>query len=174
MSFMPLANLPANKRMAFLIQDVARIIRNKLDHAAAEAGLTTAQWRVLATVARCRKANHEMPNQAALAEMLEIEPITLSRQVDRLATAGLIERRPDPGDRRAHRLFVTDKAAPLIEEFRKLGNKMMGTALDGISEAEIDAMIGVLDRLRLNLTGRSDTVVAFAEPQPVKKKSASR
>jgi MarR family transcriptional regulator for hemolysin len=157
MSFMPLANLPAKKRMAFLIQDVARLLRNKLDHLASEAGLTTAQWRVIATVARCRGANLDPPNQASLAEMLEVEPITLSRQIDRLAAAGLIERRPDPSDRRAHRLYLTDKAQPLVEGFRNLGNTMMRTALEGVSDDEVDTVIAVLERLRANITGKTAT-----------------
>jgi len=157
MSFMPLANLPAKKRMAFLIQDVARILRNKLDHLAGEAGMTTAQWRVIATVARCRAANLEPPNQASLAEILEVEPITLSRQIDRLAAAGLIERRPDPSDRRAHRLHLTEKAQPLVEGFRNLGSTMMRTAFEGISDAEVDTVITVLARLRANVTGKVAT-----------------
>ena len=174
MTFMPLANMPANKRLAFLIQDLARVLRNKFDHLASESGMTTAQWRVLATVARCQSAKLEAPNQASLAEILEVEPITLSRQIDRLAAAGLIERRPDPADRRAHLLHLTDKALPLVEGFRNLGTKTMKAALEGISDTELSAVIDVLERFRTNLTGKPHTSGAFAEPeQPEKETSAA-
>jgi MarR family transcriptional regulator for hemolysin len=171
MTFEPLAKMPLNKRVAFLILDTGRLIRNRVDQVTGEAGLTMAQWRVLATVASCRAARQEPPNQAALADLLEIEPITLSRQIDRLAAAGLIERQPDPADRRAHQLVLTDKATPLVEEFRERGNKLLLEALAGISDKEIEGVVATLERLRTNLTGRSDTIVPFAAPQSRKKKS---
>lgn len=163
----PMDNLPPNKRMAFLIHDVARLLRHRLDKVAEGSGLTSAQWRVLASVARCQSLNLEAPNQAALADMLDIEPITLSRQIDRLAAAELIERRPDPADRRAHRLYLTDKAAPMVASFRAMGAKMLGGALDGIDDAVVDTMIATLERIRTNLTGKTETVVPFADPKPV-------
>src|SRR3546814_5681847 len=73
-------------------------------------GITGAQWRLLFTVSR-----NEGQNQGATAELLEVEPITLCRMIDRMEDAGMVERRPDPNDRRAWRLYLTDKSRPLIE-----------------------------------------------------------
>lgn len=170
---LPMDHLPPNKRMAFLIHDVARLLRHKLDKVAEGSGLTSAQWRVLASVARCQSLNLEPLNQAALADMLDIEPITLSRQIDRLATAKLIERRPDPSDRRAHRLYLTDKAAPMVASFRATGSKMLGGALDGVDDAAVGTMIATLERIRTNLTGKTDTVVPFADLAEVGKPKTS-
>lgn len=166
---LPLDNLPPSKRMVFLIQDVARLLRSKLDHAAQNSGMTSAQWRVLASVARCQSLNLPPLNQAELADMLDIEPITLSRQVDRLAGTGLIERRPDPNDRRAYRLHLTEKAKPMVAAFRDTATKMLTGTLDGISQDEIEGMIALLERVRSNLTGKTDFVLPSPmETDPVK------
>jgi MarR family transcriptional regulator for hemolysin len=169
----PVNSLLPNKKMAFLIQDVSRMLRHRLDQVAQDSGLTSAQWRVLASVGRCQSLNLEPLNQASLADMLDIEPITLSRQIDRLATAGLIERRPDPTDRRAHRLFLTAKAGPMVQSFREVGSKMLDEALEGIDDAELATVNSVLERLRNNLTGKVDLALPFADPKPVKERIAS-
>jgi DNA-binding MarR family transcriptional regulator len=161
--------------MAFLIHDVARLLRRKMDHATQGSGLTSAQWRVITSIARRRSMNLEPLNQAELADMLDVEPITLSRQIDRLAAAKLIERRLDPHDRRAHRQHLTDKAAPMVAAFREIGSKMLTEALDGISEVEVAAITALLGRIRTNLTGKDGTVVPFAEARtPAGAKTAAK
>ncbi len=147
--------LPPNKAFSLLIWDVARLIRKAIDARAAELGLTSAQWHVLSTLARCEKRGESPPNQASLADLLDIEPITLSRQVDRLTATGLVERRPDPSDRRAHLLHLTDKAWPLVHAFRDVATEVLNDALAGISESEIDALIDALERIRANVTGKT-------------------
>lgn len=158
----PYDDLPPGKRMAFLIQDVARLLRSRLDQAAQESGLTSAQWRVLAFIGRCQQLNMRPLNQAELAEMLDVEPITLSRQIDRLAATGLIERRADPNDRRAYRLHLTKDAAPLVAAFRETTARMLADAFDGIPEAEVEQTLGLLERLRGNLTGKTDAALPAA------------
>jgi MarR family transcriptional regulator, transcriptional regulator for hemolysin len=167
-------NTPPGKQLAFLIHDVARLLRRRLDQATQEIGLTSAQWRVLASVARCQSLDLDPLNQAELADMLDIEPITLSRQIDRLAKAELIERRADPSDRRAHRLHLTDKALPMVAAFRQTGAKIMGEALDGVDDDEVTAIIGALDRIQSNLTGKPANVVRFGEAGSAKKTSEKR
>src|SRR3546814_20414492 len=81
-------------------------------------GITGAQWRLLFTVSR-----NEGQNQGATAELLEVEPITLCRMIDRMEDAGMVERRPDPTDRRAWRLYLTDTSRPLIRPLRALGDR---------------------------------------------------
>ena len=93
---------PNERRFGFLLHDIARLMRKRFDARARESGLTRAQWQVLAFL-RVR----EGVNQAALAEALDLEPITVGRLIDRMEEAGWVERRPDAGDRRAepgHRL----------------------------------------------------------------------
>lgn len=158
-----LEGLPVEKQLALLIHDVSRILRSKIDVIAAESGVTTAQWRVIANVAQCRATKRPPPNQAELANMLDVEPITLSRQIDRLAAAGLIERRPDPTDRRAHRIYLTEEAQPLLAVFRNIGTQLMAEALDGLAAEEVSAMVTALARIRGNLTGKDTNIVPFAE-----------
>src|SRR5258708_25444872 len=82
--------------LGFLLHNVARLLRRRFEQNARGSGLTRSQWQVLAYL-----ANNEGINQSGLADLLEIEPITLGRIIDRLQTRGLIERHPDPSDRRA-------------------------------------------------------------------------
>ena len=91
----------------FLLHDTARLLRRDFERRSKGTGLTRAQWAVLAYVAR-----NEGSNQAALADMLDIEPITLVRLLDKLEAAGLVERRPDPADRRASPLDYSAAALP--------------------------------------------------------------
>ena len=99
---------PRNPRreFAFVLNDVARLLRTYADQRARQLGMTRAQWAVLA-----RLEHAEGLKQSELAEMLDLQPITLTRLVDRLCANGLIERRPDPNDRRAKRLYLTAAGA---------------------------------------------------------------
>src|SRR3546814_1218185 len=94
-------------------------------------GLTRSQWSVLAHLAR-----NEGINQAALAETLEIEPITLVRLLDRLEAAEWVERQPDPNDRRARLLYLKDKVRPVLEQMRALGAATREEAMAGLSDAD--------------------------------------
>jgi MarR family transcriptional regulator for hemolysin len=146
--------LPPAKWLGFLVHDVGRLLRRQIDQRAQALGLTSAQWRVLSAVARTELLNQEPLNQASLADQLEIEPITLSRLVDRMEAAKLIERRPDPADRRAYRLFVTEAARPVVADFRAVAYECVNAALAGVSEAEIEMAVDVLTRIRANLVSR--------------------
>jgi MarR family transcriptional regulator for hemolysin len=153
------------KGVGLLVHDVARLLRRRIDHRAHAIGLTSAQWRVLAAVARAELKNEEPLNQAGLADQMDMEPITLSRLVDRMEEADLIERRPDPADRRAYRLYLVDAARPLVAEFRAVATNCLGDALAGVSESEIDMVADVLTRIRGNLTGKSEKVMPFTNPE---------
>jgi len=146
--------LPPAKWLGFLVHDVGRLLRRQIDQRAQALGLTSAQWRVLSAVARTELLNQEPLNQASLADQLEIEPITLSRLIDRMEAAKLIERRADPADRRAYRLFVTEAARPVVADFRAVAYECVDAALVGVSEAEIEMVVDVLTRVRANLVGR--------------------
>ena len=141
-------NVP-ERTLGFVLHDVARVLRKRFEQRAREAqlGLTRAQWSVLAHLAR-----QEGINQAALAQILEIEPITLVRLLDRLQAAGLVERRPDPSDRRARVLFLTPAARPLLERIWTLAAVVREEAMAGLSEPERDRLIELLLKIKSNLS----------------------
>jgi DNA-binding MarR family transcriptional regulator len=141
------------ENIAAMLADTARLMRRAFDARAREIGVTRPQWQVLVTLRR-----HEGINQGGLADLLEVEPITVCRMVDRLQEAGLVERRPDPADRRSWRLHLTAKAEDLTGKLRPLAEEMLGDALAGVSDAERSAFVATLDRIRQNLSRR--TVVA--------------
>src|ERR1035438_1367983 len=100
---------PMNREFAFTIMDVARMIKTYADQRARQFGISRAQWAVLVRIDRS-----EGLKQSELAEILDLQPISLTRLLDRLADNKLIERRADPNDRRANRLFLTPAARPLL------------------------------------------------------------
>src|SRR5579871_7074057 len=138
--------LTPNREFAFTLYDVARLLRTYADQRAAEFGITRAQWAVMARLDRS-----EGLKQAELAEMLDLQPITLTRLLDRLCDSGLIQRRSDPEDRRAKRLFLTAAARPLLEHLDRLGEELMATALAGIDPAAVKAMQAHLSIAKGNL-----------------------
>jgi MarR family transcriptional regulator for hemolysin len=138
--------LSPKREFAFLINDVARLLRTYANYRAAQFGITRAQWAVLVRVDR-----EEGLNQSELADTLDLQPITLTRLLDKLCDSGLIERRPDPEDRRAKRLFLKPAARPLLEQLRVLGEETMAEALSGLDRSSIDQMIGELSTVKENL-----------------------
>ena len=137
---------PNNRELAFVINDVARLLRTYADYRAAQFGMTRAQWAVLV-----RLDLYEGLNQSELAEMLDLQPITLTRLLDKLCDSGLIERRPDPDDRRAKRLFLTRAARPLLEQLAALGEETMANTLEGVEPAQVEQMVSQLEVVRDNL-----------------------
>jgi MarR family transcriptional regulator for hemolysin len=142
---MPLPVTP-NREFAFMLNDVARLLRTYADHKAAQFGITRAQWAVMVRLDRS-----EGIKQSELAEILDLQPITLTRLLDRLSDNGLIERRSDPNDRRAKRLFLTAAARPLLDRLSDLGEELMATALAGIEPATIQLMLTNLGLAKENL-----------------------
>ena len=138
--------LDLQQTLGFLLNDVARLLRKRFEQRARHLGLTRAQWQVLAYVAR-----HEGIHQQALAEILEIEPITLVRLIDRIEAAGLVERRQHPKDRRVRLLHLTPAAHPILEEMRKIGQATREEALAEISPADRERLTEILLSMRGNL-----------------------
>ena len=139
--------------VAFILADVSRLMRRSFDQRARSIGVTRAQWRVLTMLVR-----HEGINQGGLAELIEVEPITLCRMVDRLTEASLVERRPDPNDRRVWRLFMTDKARALLSDLKILAADLTEEAMDGISQCEQEQLCNLLETIRANLSLRPSEV----------------
>lgn len=134
------------REFAFLVNDVARLLRTYADQRVRECGMTRAQWVVLVKLERCQGLK-----QAELAEQLDLRPITLTRLIDRLCASGLVERRGDPDDRRAKRLFLLPAALPVVEELGRLGQSLMVQVLGGIDREAVDFMLNRLGRVKDNL-----------------------
>jgi MarR family transcriptional regulator for hemolysin len=126
--------------------DVARMLRTFSDQRARQFGISRAQWVVLIRLDRS-----EGLKQSELAEILDLQPISLTRLLDRLAANGLIERRPDPNDRRANRLYLMPAARPLIQQLAALGEDMMAGVLEGISPSAQEALLRDLSLMKDNL-----------------------
>ena len=127
----------------FEIGETAHSLRKAFDRLAVGLGVTRAQWKVLFRLTRTPGLR-----QVELADMLELEPITLCRIIDRLEEAGLVERTRDPDDRRAWRLHVTDKAQPLIEKLQQIGAELVDQAFAGIDRKDIETTRKVLAQAR--------------------------
>ena len=141
--------------IGFLLNDAARLMRKDFERRTRPLGLTRAQWQRLFHLGRFEGCNH-----ATLADLLDVEPITIARTIDRLELSGLVERRPDPGDRRARLLFLGERAHPLLEQLRALGAETREIALAGIDEDERTLLMTLLTKMRANLSGREAATAA--------------
>jgi len=135
--------------LGFLLADVSRLIRRAFRQRLEGSSLTLAQARALIYVAR-----HEGVRQVDLAEMLELQPITLARLIDQLADAGLVERRADPADRRAYRMFLKPAAAAHLDAIRQVGAAIQADALRDLGADQAAITIQVLNKMRENLCSR--------------------
>ena len=130
----------------FTLGELFRLIRVYADKEAARYGITRAQWGVLAKVERS-----EGMKQTELAELLEVQPITLTRLIDKLCDAGWIERRSDDNDRRVNRLYLKKAARPLLGKLAGLRSELTATALEGISPADASRMLTQLESIKENV-----------------------
>ena len=149
-----------NREILFTISDVGRLLRTYADQKARLHGMTRAQWAVLLRLER-----REGLKQSDLAEDLDIQPITLTRLVDRLCDNGLIERRPDPADRRAKRLYLTPAARPLLDRISAQVEELAETVLAGIDPAAVTTLLTQLGLARDNLR----RAIADKTPEDVKR-----
>jgi len=127
--------------------DNSRVLRRLFDERVRDLGLTAAQARLLLSLER-----NPTENQAFYAERLEVEPITLTRIVDRMEDAGWLERRSDPADRRARILHLTDKATQIVNELQGIVEIMFEEMLAGMASGERKTLAALLDRIGENLS----------------------
>jgi DNA-binding MarR family transcriptional regulator len=130
----------------YLLNDVTLLFRKHFDRRAVKFGLTRAQWRATKML-----YYREGLRQTELAELLEMEPIAVGRVIDRLQAAGFVERRPDPKDRRAWRLYVTDQARAVIADMELIAQGVRKDATRGITVPELQQALDVLNRMKENL-----------------------
>jgi MarR family transcriptional regulator for hemolysin len=141
--------------LGFLLHDVARLLRKRFEQNSRRSGLTRSQWQVLTYLAQ-----NEGINQARLAELIEIEPITLGRIVDKLETLGLIERHPQPTDRRTWLLHLMPAARARQEQAREYDDVTRREAMAGVSEDDGQHLLKTLQALKQNLTQACDAPLA--------------
>jgi len=130
----------------FTLGELQRLVRAYADKAAVRYGITRAQWAVLARVERT-----EGLKQTELAEQMEMQPITLTRLIDKLCDAGWIERRGDDTDRRVNRLYLKQAAKPLLAKLAGLKAELTATALGGIAPADAERLMTQLEDIKENV-----------------------
>lgn len=130
----------------YLMNDVTLLFRKHFDRRAVQFGLTRAQWRATKML-----YHREGLRQNELAEMLEMEPIAVGRVIDRLQAAGFVERRPDPRDRRAWRLYVTAQAHEVVDDMERIARELRREATAGIAYEEMRQALEVMGRIKENL-----------------------
>jgi MarR family transcriptional regulator for hemolysin len=133
--------------LMFLLHDVARLMRVDADKRARAHGMTRAQWGILIWLER-----QPGLSQKELSEILEVEPITVARLIDRLEARGMVERRPDPKDRRIWRLHLCTPAYPVLREIDRQRTQMRSLATDGLDDATIETMTEALRTMKTTLT----------------------
>ncbi|HKJ83329.1 MAG TPA: MarR family transcriptional regulator [Mariprofundaceae bacterium] len=141
-----MANDPYARTFGFLLHDVARLLRRRIDRRAQALGLTRAQWSVLFHLHR-----NEGVTQACLAQLMELQPITLARLLDRLETDGWAERHAHPSDRRAKCLYLNEKALPVLEEMQAISRQTRAEAIAGLAPEQFEALLDTMEHIKGNL-----------------------
>ena len=161
-------NVDLELNVGFLLHDVSRLMRASFDQRAQRLGLTRAQWRVLVHL-----APRQGINQSALADILELDAVTMGRHVDRLERAGWLERRADPGDRRAWRLYLTEASRPTLDRMDAIATEMQAAALEGVSAEDRARLAAMLGRIKANLAPpAAGTAGAASGAAPALKRAA--
>jgi MarR family transcriptional regulator for hemolysin len=135
------------RNFAFLMRDVSRLYVSFFERFASELGLTLSQCKVLGHLSR-----NEGISQARLAVLSDTDPMTLVRILDRMQDDQWIERRPDPSDRRAHRLHLRDAARPVLQRMWKIAEECREEAMVALSVSEREQLIGLLERVHETLS----------------------
>lgn len=157
-----MSQIDLERSLGFLLNDVSRLMRQRFDERARGLGLTRAQWRVLRHLRQ-----YEGINQGSLAEVLEVETVTLGRHIDRLEESGWLERRRDPSDRRVWRLHLAEKSRPMIDRLTDLSSEVREFALTGLSKLDRDHLIETLLTMKDNLVSMNTQSGLDGQPGPL-------
>jgi MarR family transcriptional regulator, transcriptional regulator for hemolysin len=139
------------RQLVAQLVESSRLLRNYIDHRAKTRGTTRAQWIVL-----FRLREQEGLSQVDLADVLELQPISLVRLLDRLVEHELLERRHDPKDRRANRLFLTERGRQLVDDLDSLRDAIATDVLRGVPDEAIEASLGTLRDIKERIKGLTD------------------
>ncbi len=138
--------MPAGAELVSAVSELARSVRRAFDRRARALGYTQSQWRVLLMLAKAQGCS-----QAVLADKLEMQPIAVTRILDRMETAGLIERRPDPNDRRAVQLYLAANAGPIIKVLQGIAEEVLALVREGVDTERQNEITHLLLAMRANL-----------------------
>jgi MarR family transcriptional regulator for hemolysin len=138
--------LPESFALATAVHEFARTFRRAFDRRARALGYTQSQWRVLFALSKVQGTS-----QAGLADKLEMQPIALARILERMEAAGLVERQPDPVDRRAVKLSLTDAAVPIIKVLHAIAEEVVGLAQECVSDERAAEIANAMQSMRANL-----------------------
>ncbi|MDW6003755.1 MarR family winged helix-turn-helix transcriptional regulator [Vibrio mangrovi] len=136
-----------NQSIGYLLWDVTRLMRQQFQNDPRLSCITLSQAKALTQI-----YYHEGIKQVELAEMLEIKPMTLVRVIDSLVEEELIERRPDPNDRRAHRIYLQPKAEEQLKLVRLISQDVWSSALAGLPDEDIEQFIRTLKHIHHNVS----------------------
>lgn len=140
-----------HSKFGFLCYEISHIIRQRFNKAAEPLGFTHAQWRAMVHL-----SENQNCRQIDLAEILEIKPITLVKQIDLLEESGMVVRNKDMDDRRAYRLSITDKAHTVMEQLWKVADAVEVEVLAALSDDERVLMTSLLDRIKSSVSNDSN------------------
>lgn len=146
-------SLDLKRQLVAQLVETSRLLRNYIDHRAKRCGTTRAQWIVL-----FRLRQQEGLSQVDLADVLELQPISLVRLLDRLVEHGLLERRHDPKDRRANRLYLTASGRQLVDDLDSLRDAIATDVLQDIPTEAIESNLATLRDIK-------ERIKSFAEPR---------
>jgi len=141
-------NIPKDlsRSLGFLVHDVARLMRRAFDRRVKHLGLTRSQWFVIAHLYRS-----DGQTQRHLADELDMQRAPLSKLLDRLESGGWIERRADPDDRRANRVYITEKIDPVMTEGITVGERLTDEIFSGVEEGAREEFLTILAQAKSNL-----------------------
>src|ERR1700732_1232316 len=142
----PMSRGSVDMNFLFTLGELQRLVRAYADKQAARYGITRAPWAVLTKVER-----PEVLKQTELAEQMEMQPITLTRLIDKLCDNGWIERRSDDTDRRVNRLYLLKAARPLLAKLAGLKSELTATALEGINPSDANRLLAQLETIKENV-----------------------
>jgi MarR family transcriptional regulator for hemolysin len=150
-------SLDLKRQLVAQVVESSRLLRNYIDHRAKGRGTTRAQWIVL-----FRLRQQEGLSQVDLAEVLELQPISLVRLLDRLVEHGLLERRPDPRDRRANKLFLTPCGRQLVDDLDSLRDSIATDVLRDVPADAIETSLKTLVDIKERIKGAGETPANIA------------
>ena len=150
-------SLDLKRQLVAQLVESSRLLRNYIDHRAKGCGATRAQWIVL-----FRLRQQEGLSQVDLAEVLELQPISLVRLLDRLVEHGMLERRHDPRDRRANRLFLTASGRQLVDDLDSLRDSIASDVLQEIPDSAIETSLRTLRDVKERIKGLAEPSGAIA------------
>jgi MarR family transcriptional regulator, transcriptional regulator for hemolysin len=148
------------RNFGFLLKDLSYRYVQRFEVRAREISLNLAQCKVLV-----RLEKNEGVSQARLAELTEVDAMTMVRILDRMEADGLLERRPDPADRRARCLYLTPKAKPLLDQIWRMSEATRAEVFAGIGKEEREVLIDVLERIHANLCRLEGTPPQITSPR---------